>query len=492
MFERLREGLADRFEILAQRIASEPRYPAHERIGYSSRTIAGVQITPDTAVTIAAVWACLRYLSQTVAVLPWHVKLDDQNGPEIQGKHPVEALLWKRPSSEWSSFQFRETLTHWALRWGNGYAEIERDTAGRPFALWPIHPERVHVCRDPDTAKLFYRIWNGAGQMSADANIGDIEIPAADMFHIRGFGEGPVGVNVIHYAAQSLGWVKAAQIFGAAFFGNGMNVGGVVLNKKPLKPEGLKRQKAEMDSLYKGPSRGGKFAFLDNDADIKTIGIDPDKAQFVATQQHLIEEICRWFGVPPHKVQHLLRATFTNIESQGIEVVIDSISPWVTRFEDEADYKLFGQNRQGYYSKIDMRALMRGDVQSRIAYYKGMRDIGAYSANRILELEDENTIGPDGDKHTMQSGFTTLEKIGEDPIPATAPGATAPAADDNEADPVTPAQPGEDELAAMAELKIMAAEPIVIEPSKPKATRTRVTKHDDKGRILEFVQEELF
>src|SRR6266403_978164 len=98
------------------RVASEPRYPSHERIGYSPRTIAGVQITPDTAITIAAVWACLRYLSQTVAVLPWHVKCDDKNGPEIQKKHPVEALLWRRPGPEWSSFQFRETLTHWALR----------------------------------------------------------------------------------------------------------------------------------------------------------------------------------------------------------------------------------------------------------------------------------------------------------------------------------------------------------------------------------------
>jgi HK97 family phage portal protein len=449
----LRERIAGGFEILAQRIAGEPKYPSRERVAYSPRTVAGVPITPDTAVTIAAVWACLRYLSQTVAVLPWHVKRDGDNGAEIQKTHPVDGLISKRPSPEWSSFQFRETLTHWALRWGNGYAEIERDNMGRPFALWPIHPERVHVLRDPDTGKLFYRIWNGGGQDFQDAsNVGNIEIAAEDMFHIRGFGEGPVGINVIHYAAQSLGWAKAAQIFGASFFGNGMNIGGVILNKKPLKPDGLKRQKAELENLYKGPSKGNKFAFLDNDADIKSIGISPDQAQFVATQQHLIEECCRWFGVPPHKIQHLLRATFTNIESQGIEVVVDSISPWVKRFEDEADYKLFGQNRQNYYTKITMQALMRGDVQSRIAYYRGMREIGVLSANRILELEDENTIGQDGDKHTMQSNYTTLEKIGED-VPVA--GAT-PAAHET-ADPVTQPETGSDELAAMSEIEIMSA-----------------------------------
>jgi hypothetical protein len=106
-----------------------------------------------------------------------------------------------------------------------------------------------------------------------------------------------------------------------------------------------------------------------------------------------------------------LRATFTNIESQGIEVVVDSISPWVKRFEDEAEFKLFGQNRQGLYTKIDMRGLMRGDMAARMAYYREWSKVGAYSPNRILELEDENTIGPDGDIHVMQNQNVTLEQI---------------------------------------------------------------------------------
>jgi phage portal protein BeeE len=81
-------------------------------------------------------------------------------GPEIQNRHPIDYLLWKRPSLEWSSFQFRETLTHWALRWGNGYAEIERNILGMPIALWPIHPERVWVMRDPETQVLYYSVAN--------------------------------------------------------------------------------------------------------------------------------------------------------------------------------------------------------------------------------------------------------------------------------------------------------------------------------------------
>jgi HK97 family phage portal protein len=424
MLEGLRNTLARGFSVLAQRVSVEPRHPDERRVYGGPRTVAGVAITPDTAVTISAVWACLRYLSQTVAVLPWHVMREVDNGAEIQRSNPVDWLIYKRPNPEWSSFQFRETLTHWALRWGNGYAEIERDQAGRPFNLWPIHPERVSVCRDTDTGLLFYEVDNGSSAK--------VEIAAADMFHIRGFGEGVVGVNVIDYAAQSLGWARAAQIFGAAFFGNGATPASVVMNKKPLTPEGLKRQRKQFEELYKGPARAGRTAFLDNDADIKAIGMDIDKMQLVETHQHLVEEVCRWFGVPPHKIMHLLRATFSNIEHQAIEVVVDSISPWVKRFEDEADYKLFGQNRRGLYTKMSMNALLRGDMKSRMEFYKGMQFVGAYSPNRILQLEDENTLGPEGDVHVMQQQMVPLEFIAEGPVQsAGAPPAAPPDAEDS-------------------------------------------------------------
>ena len=438
MFDRIRDIAATGLLVLARRLTREDRHSASSRVANRMRTLAGVIITPDTAVTMAAVWACLRYLSQTVAVLPWRVMRETAKGAEIQRSHPVDWLIWKRASAEWSSFQFRETLTHWALRWGNGYAEIEADQLGRPFAMWPIHPERVEVCRATEDAfddagnpipagSLFYEVNNGTDTKSV--------LAPKRMFHVRGFGEGPVGVNVIHYASQSLGWGLAAQLYGATFFGNGATPATVVVNKKALSPEGLVKQKAEFAQLFKGPRNSNRTAHVDADTDIKTIGVNAKESQLIETHQHLVEEVCRWFGVPPHKVMHLLRATFSNIEHQAIEVVVDSVSPWVKRFEDEADYKLFGQNRSAYYTKMNMRALMRGDSAGRATFYKQMFDMGAYSPNRILELEDENTIGPDGDKHLVQLNLTTLEQAGEQPQAQAAP--PAPANDD---------EPAEDDL----------------------------------------------
>lgn len=434
MLDGLRNRIASGLSIVAQRVARDNRYPSALRVSSGLRTMAGVVITPDTAVTISAVWACLRYLSQTVAVLPWHVMRDGDKGAEIQKRHPIDWLLYKRPNPEWSSFQFRETLTHWALRWGNGYAEIEPDQLDRPYALWPIHPERVLVCRSETDGYSTRGDLIPAGELYYEVNNGtaaQVAISAKRMFHIRGFGEGPVGVNVISYASQSLGWARAAQLFGATYFGNGMNAAGIVTLKNKIDVPGFKRLKEELNDLYKGVRNSHKTAILEKDATWQSISTNPQSSQLIETHQYLVEEVCRWFGVPPHKIAHLLHATFTNIEKQGVEVVTDSISPWVTRFEDEADYKLFGQNRTGLYTKMNMRALMRGDPASRSIYYKNMWALGAYSPNRILELEDENTIGKAGDLHVVQKQYVSLEQIANPPKPPKQVAPPAPPSDPN-------------------------------------------------------------
>lgn len=410
----------------AVRRTDEPRQPDQPRVPFTSRTLSSVVVTPDTAVYVSAVWACLRYLSQSVAVLPWHVYRQGEKGGELATSHPVDWLIYKRPNPEWTSFQLRETLTHWALRWGNAICEIERDQIGRPAAVWPIHPERVSLWRDPASRKLFYRVDGGVAGRSVD-------LDPADVFHVRGFGEGPWGVNVMHYAAESIGWARAAQLFGASFFGNGATASGIVETKRPLKEAGLARLKAEFANLYKGVRRSNKVMVLDNEMTFKPVMIEPDKAQFIATNQHLVEEVARWFGVPPHKIMHLLRATFSNIDSQAVEVVVDSISPWVKRFEDEAELKLFGpENRQGFYTKMNMTALLRGDPKTRGEYYQLMRNMGVYCVDDILRLEDQDPIGLEagGEKRIVQSQYTTLEKIGEEAAVATPPSTAEPSQPD--------------------------------------------------------------
>jgi HK97 family phage portal protein len=368
---------------------------------FFSRTASRVWVDGDTSLRNATAWACVQYLTKAVAQLPWRVIQDLPNGGcQPMPSNPADYLLHRRPNPEMGPFAFRQTLLGWALRYGNGYAEIEWDQRGAPYALWPIHPNRVEPRRD-DAGVLFYRVHSPNGGIS--------DLDASDMYHVRGFGDGVVGLNVIEYAAESIGWAQATTLFGAAFFGEGMNPSGIVEVAGGLKPEGLAVLRDQMKALYQGP-RAQRTVFLDAGMKFTKVATNPNDSQFVETMQHQVNEICRWFGVPPHKVMHLLNATFSNIEHQSIEVVVDSVTPWVRVFEDEANFKLFPRpNRQNLYTKIDLKGLLRGDHAARAALYKTMFETGSISPNRILALEDMNPIGPAGDQHFVPLNMVPLD-----------------------------------------------------------------------------------
>lgn len=404
------QSMATRMRALLTR----PETPSTSRVVHVGRTTGGEFISADTALKQSAVWACLAYLSRTVAQLPWRVLIDSDGAREELRTHPVSRLLRVRPNPEFGPFQFKETLVWWAASWGNAVAEIQFDQRGVPVGLWPIHPSRGEFVRDADSGELRYRVWNERGPMA--------ELAPSQYFHLRGFGEGPVGQNVIAYAAESIGWARATEVFGAAYFGQGMTPSGIVKTKGKLTTDALKVLKDELKDVYAGAKNAHKTFVLDVDMDYEQLAVDPVNAQLVETRQHQVEEICRWFGVPPHKVMHLLRATFSNIEHQSIEVVVDSITPWALRLEQEADFKLFGSNRLGLYTKLDLKGLLRGDYKSRQEGLQIMRRNGVISADEWRALEDLNPIGEGrgGDLYTIEANMTRLERVGEAPAQATA------------------------------------------------------------------------
>lgn len=424
------------------RLTKEPSRPETSRIPWVPKTTAGVYVNEDNAMMNGAVWGCLTYISESIGGLPWRVLREVPNGNELAPAHPVDKILYVRPNAETSAFQLKETLVHHALRFGNSYCEIERDQMGRPFALHILHPERVEVCRNPATGELYYEVNNGTG--------GTAYLDQMDCFHLRGFGDGPVGLNVIHYAAQSIGWARASQLFGASFFGNGMNIGGVVTNKVALSKEALAYQRAEFDTLYSGPRNAHKTAHLDADASYTPLGAKMSDSQFVEIQRHLVEEICRFFRVPPHIVAELSRSTNNNIEHQSIEAVQRCLTPWCVRLEQEADYKLFGQNRRGFFTKIKMAALLRGDQKAQAEAFRVYREIGVYGIDEIREKLDENKVGGDiGEMRTMNGTYMSLENIRDNkPNTATATAST-PAEPNDEPD-------DEDDMDARARFKMEA------------------------------------
>lgn len=419
-------------DAIFNRATREDQYPRRGAGHYGPLT-AGVRVTADTVLQNPTARACHRYLTQTVAQLPKRVMRERGDSTDRVINHPVVSIFNWRANKELSPFQLVETLTGWALTHGNGVAEIEFDMRGAVIALWPIHPDRVDIRRDLATDDLIYRINNGAA--------GTVDLRPDQVFHLRGFGNGPIGIGVVEYAAESLGWARATELFGAAFFGNGLNSSGVIEGAGNLNDAGQKRLRAEIDARHGGPRRSHKPLFLDKAMKWVRTSFAPNESQFIETMQFQVEEVCRIFGVPPQKVHHLLRMTFNNVEQLSIEVVVDAITPWVIRWEEEANYKLFGQNRLGLFVKFDLKGLLRGDFKSRMEGYNFLRRMGVMNADQICDLE-EITKPPNGlgAKYIVDANMTTLERVGE-------PAATAPA---------TP-QPANDRMPAAATLRNIAA-----------------------------------
>ena len=378
------------------------------------RTAAQLVVTPDDALKVSAVWACVWYLGRSIGQLPWRVYADlGPNQKRIVPTHPVDRLLHKRPNPEMTPMQFKRTMVAWAALHGNAIAEIEWDNRLSPLALWPLHPTRVSAVRDSVSGELLWQVTNEYGQPVA-------KLRPEDVFHLPGYGDGPIGVSVFEHAADSIGWARATEIFSGAMFGKGAHPSGIVKTKRKLSTEGLDALKMEFKQLYSGPDNAQEIMFLDSDMEWEALDKAPMSAQFIETRQHQVEEICRWFGVPPHKIQHLLRATFSNIEHQSIEVVVDSITPWAVAMEQEANSKLFSA-RGGYYTKLDLNALMRGDYKSRQEGLQIQRRNGVINADEWRALEDMNPIGGEtGSTYIIEGNMSTIEKIAA-PEPASQP-----------------------------------------------------------------------
>ena len=400
--------------------------PDNSKTSTFIRAKSGAIVTVDTALAYSAVFGCVRVIAETVAQLPWKTYTKNTKGKKdvLPEKNTVAWLLAVQPNPETTAFNFKRQLVANALTWGNAFAEIERDGSGRPLWLWSIHPERVVIERSPG-GDLQYRVRN-SGQA-------DAFISPADIIHVRCMGDDDsVGTSIIQRAAQSVGLGIAMEQFGASFFGNGANMGGALTHPRSLSPEA----RANLEESMKKRAGGGNAlstVVLEEGMKYEKIGIPPNDAQFLESRQFQVIEICRWFRVPPHKLQDLSRATWNNIEHQSIEFVTDTIVPWTAQLEQEADLKLFGrQNRGVYYTKFKLAALLRGDTATRYAAYSSGRQWGWLSVNDIRELEDMNRIDG-GDQYLVPSNMTTpdgidnaAEKAGE-PAPLPGQGGAKPA-----------------------------------------------------------------
>ena len=364
----------------------------------------GKAVNEKTALHTTAVYACVRILAETIASLPFHTYRYTLNGKEKAIEHPIYYLLHSEPNPEMTSFVFRETLMSHLLLWGNAYAQIIRDGRGRVLGLYPLLPNKVIVNRNQH-GELVYQ-YEKEGQTYF--------LRSYEVLHIPGLGfDGIIGYSPIAMAKNAVGMAIATEEYGAKFFANGANPGGVLEHPGVVKDPARIRE--SWNAVYQGSSNAHRVAVLEEGMKFQSIGIPPEQAQFLETRKFQLNEIARIFRIPPHMIGDLEKSSFSNIEQQSLEFVMYTLDPWVVRWEQAIQRALFTENeKRQYFVKFNVDGLLRGDYQSRMNGYAVGRQNGWLSANDIRELENLNRIPEDlgGDLYLINGNMTKLKDAG--------------------------------------------------------------------------------
>ena len=377
-------------------------------------TSSGKTVNEYTAMQTTAVYSCVRVLSEALASLPLHVyRYREDGGKERVPKHPLYHILHDEPNSEMTSYVFRETLMSHLLLYGNAYAQIIRDGAGRVVALYPLLPNKMEVWRD-GKGELYYTYTRSTDENPIFEKYGTVTLAKEDVLHIPGLGyDGLVGMSPIAMAKNAVGMSIACEEYGASFFANGAHPGGVLEHPGVLKDPGKVRD--SWQAAYGGSKNAGKVAVLEEGMKYQQIGIPPEEAQFLETRKFQISEIARLYRVPLHLIGDLEHSTFSNIEQQSLEFVKYTLQPWVVRWEQAMTKALLlPAEKQDYFIKLNVDGMLRGDYQSRMNGYATARQNGWLSANDIREMEDLNPI-PDeegGNLYLINGNMTKLKDAG--------------------------------------------------------------------------------
>ena len=345
----------------------------------SQTSEAGTTVTPDTALTLGAVWACVRCVTETLATLPLNVlKKGENNSRSVWSDHPIHRLLHSYPNPLQSKVEFFEYMIgHLELR-GNAYAEIEYNSRGLPIALWPLHPDSMTVTLSKDGLQYEYKLPNGS----------TIKLPQKNVLHIKFLSlDGVVGTSPIRYAANAVGAGLAAQKYSSKVFKSGGSQRFALVSEHSLKPDQIADLRASWESTYSGIDSSHRVAILHGGIKPEVIGIAPEDAQLLQMWNATVVDVCRIWRVPPHKVAQLDRATFSNIEEQNIEWVTDSILPRAVRIEQAIQSALL-RDQDDAEVKFNLDGLLRGRLQDRMEAYAKAIQWGFRSRNEIRALEE--------------------------------------------------------------------------------------------------------
>jgi len=347
---------------------------------------AGPTVNDETALTLAAVYACNRVLSTAFASLPVGLYRSEDKQTFPASNRPEHSLIAEEPSELYTSYIFRSTLQfHLGMR-GNAYARIYRDGRGGARELRILHPNFVRPFLHKGA--LFYEVTPNPAM--GDTATGTEILTALEVLHVKNMSsDGILGRSPIQVHRDTIGIGLSNRNFVSDIHNNGGRVRGALTHTNKLDPE----QVEQIRNGFVSAINAGKFPVLSNGADFKALSLTPADAEYIRTHNLTALDICAIYGVPPHKIAILDRATFSNIEHQAIEYVQETLLPIVKNWEPELKRKLLPKDlKNNHFYRFNLEGRMRGDALSRYRVYAIARQWGLKNVDEIRELEAENPL----------------------------------------------------------------------------------------------------
>lgn len=362
----------------------------------------GRHVSVTAAMRVVAATACVRCISDTLAMLPLiPYRRISKGGKERATDLSIYNVLHRRPNAWQTPMEFKRGMT-WNVLWrGDAYAQKIFNSNAEVSDLLPLNPDSMRVDQIPG-GRLRYTYSLPEG--------GEKTFPQELIFHLRDHSEnGITGLGRIKLHAKALSVAIDTEEHSASIFKSGGSKRVALEHPGKFKDSNAAKRLGEsFDTQYGGSH---KTAVLEEGMKATVIGMSAEDEQLIESRQFSIEEICRIFRVPPHKIQHLLRATFSNIEHQSLEFYTDTILPWMTLWEEACDRDLLLPD--DVFCEFLADAVLRADIKTRYeAYHTAIGD-GWMNRNEVRSKENMNP--QDGlDDHLQPTNMSIVGK-GEDP-----------------------------------------------------------------------------
>lgn len=342
----------------------------------------GSVVTADTAMRVAAVYACVRIRSGVVANMPIHIKRRiDEKTREDASDHPLWGVIRRKPNRWQTPSQFKRMMEAHLLLRGNAYAMIVW-SRGEVKELIPLHPDRVEV-KQKDDLSLVYKYTNPKGRQ--------VELQQKEVFHLVGLTlDGVRGVSVITYARETIGLSMAMEHHGATTFKNGARPSSVLTHPNSLGPEGLENLRSSLDEFRSGGDMEGKALILEEGMSVAPLSMTAEDAQWIESRKFSRGDIAMFFGVPPHMIGDTEKSTSwgTGIEQQTQGFLTFSAEDDLTTWEETINRDLVTE--ADIYARFNRSSLVRADIKARTEAMTKRLQWGVTSPNEERAIEDMN------------------------------------------------------------------------------------------------------